>query len=418
MVNLAKNNLEAQLVDADGFLKQSLSQEERGRKVRRRWAIATCCTLIAGVGVLVLCILVNPKLLANDKASQGWQLWNERRLPEAEAKFREALMESDKDAKAWTGLGWTLTNMGRLKDASEAFKKSLALEPDNLSAQNGLGQCALGMGDLVLAADSLKKSSDGMIKMLGGEDKITADNLPAAWYGLVNVYLLKDDFEQAKQWADRIAKVKPNDETLKGMTTQIEKRDSSQTKKLLGSYKAKPGDSATPADADKKAEAWQLWFKGQPGKAVPLFRELVKNSPNDTNLLNGLGWSLFNSGEAKEAHETFVQCVKLDPKHVAALNGAGQSALALHDWAKAEEYLKKANEVFDAEVPEARVTAQNMPASWFGMTRLYLIQGDYDKATQWAEKILKVLPENADTKQMLEWAKKKDNAEIKKMMGL
>ncbi len=114
----------------------------------------------------------------------------------------------------------------------DAFKKALALAPDNISAQNGLGQCALGLGDLALAEESLKKSSDGLIKQAGGEAQLNASNLPAAWYGLVNVYLLKDDFDQAKQWADRIAKIKPNDETLKGMLAQIDKRDSSATKNV------------------------------------------------------------------------------------------------------------------------------------------------------------------------------------------
>ncbi len=193
MVNQSKNNLDAQLVDSDGFLKRSLTQDERGRKAKQRWAILTGCALLSSVGILVLCIFVNPKLFASDKSSAGWRLWSQRRLPEAEAKFREALMENDKDGDAWTGLGWTLTNSGRLKDATEAFKKAVAITPDNLSAHNGLGQCALGLGDLAMAEESLKKSSDGMIKTVGGEDKITADSLPAAWYGLVNLYLLKDD---------------------------------------------------------------------------------------------------------------------------------------------------------------------------------------------------------------------------------
>ena len=413
MVTFSKNKLDAQLVDSDGFLKRSLTQEDEGRKRKRRWAIGTCCVLTSAVGILVLCILVNPKLLAGDKASQGWQLWKQRRLPEAEAKFREALMESDKDSEAWTGLGWTLTNSGRLKDASEAFKKALAIAPENMSAQNGLGQCALGLGDLALAEESLKKSSDTMIKGLGGEDKVTADSLPAAWYGLVNVYLLKDDFEQAKQWADRIAKVNPNDDTLKGMLEQIDNRDSSATKKMLGRDEA-----SKTTDASKKAEAWQMWSSGQPQKAIPLFRELIKSNPEDTNLLNGLGWSLLNTGEAKEAHETFIKLIKLDPKHGAGLNGAGQSALALHEWAKAEEYLKKGSDAFLEEVPEAKLTAQNLPAAWFGLARLHLLQGNYDKAIEWAEKILKYDSGNEDVKQMLEWAKKKDNSEIKKMMDV
>ncbi len=149
-------------------------------------------------------------------------------------------------------------------------------------------------------------------------------------------------------------------------------------------------DKASKAtDANKKAEAWQLWSSGQPEKAIPLFRELIKSDPKDTNMLNGLGWSLLNTGEAKEAHETFIELLKLDPKHGAGLNGAGQSALALHEWAKAEEYLLKGSNQFLEEIPESKLTAQSLPAAWFGLARVYLLHGNYDKAIEWAEKILK-----------------------------
>ncbi len=90
----------------------------------------------------------------------------------------------------------------------------------------------------------------------------------------------------------------------------------------------------------------------------------------------------------------------------------------MHDWAKAEEYLKKGSEAFLAEVPEAQMRAQNLPAAWFGLTRVYLVQGNYDKAIEWAERILKYDAGNIDVKEMLESAKKKDNSEIKKMLGV
>lgn len=399
--------LDAQLVDADGFLARSLNQEERGRRNKRTWAVVIGCLLASATCVIALVIFASPKLFASDKSMEGWQLWRQRRLPQAEAKFREALMENAKDGDAWTGLGWSLTNMGRVKDAMEAFKKALEFSPDSLSAQNGLGQCALGTGDLDLAEQYLKKSGEGVVKLAGGEDKMTADSLPAAWYGLVQVYLLKDDFDQAKQWADRIAKLKSEDETVKALLEQIAKRDSAPTKKMFDRNAV-----------NKHSEAKKLWDSHKIQEALELYRELVKSDPQDTVAQNGYGWCLLNTGNAKAAHETFKQCLAIDPKHGAALNGAGQSALFMRDWATAEEFLKKGSDAYTDQVPEQQRNPQNIPAAWFGLANVHLVQGNFDKAAEWAELILKYAPDNPSAKQTLENARKKDNSEIKKRLGV
>ncbi len=419
------NPLDASLVDSDGFLTRSLNQDERGRRQRRRVVVAGCSLALFATIVVAASIITN-KLIASDKSAHGWALWSQRRLPEAEAKFREALMENDKDSDAWTGLGWSLTNTGRLKEAMDAFKKALALTPENASAQNGLGQCALGSGDLAVAEEYLKKSSDGVIKLAGGEDKLKPTDIPAAWYGLVNVYLLKDDFDQAKQWVDRIAKVDPKAESLTQLREQIEKRDSTPTKRMFGrdtagkksDKNAEKGEKGAENNNSKRAQAWQMWRGGQLKEATELFRELVKSDPQDTNSQNGLGWCLFNSGDAKAAHEAFKRCLELDASHGAALNGAGQSALALHEWATAEEYLQKASDSYLKEIPEDKLSAENLPAAWYGLVRVHLVQGNYDKAILWAERILKHDAKSTEVQQMLDSAKKKDNSQIKKMFGV
>ncbi len=128
--NSESRRLDARLVDPEGLLTRSLGQAERERRNKQRWLLTLAC-LLGGVGLLALLSLANTRLLASDKSAEGWTFWRERRLPEAEAKFREALMENDKDDDAWTGLGWSLLNTGRVKDAMDAFKKAVALKPEN-----------------------------------------------------------------------------------------------------------------------------------------------------------------------------------------------------------------------------------------------------------------------------------------------
>ncbi len=305
----------------------------------------------------------------------------------------------------------------------DAFKKALALTPERIGAK-WTGQCALGSGDLAVAEEYLKKSSDGVIKLAGGEDKLKPTDIPAAWYGLVNVYLLKDDFDQAKQWVDRIAKVDPKAESLTQLREQIEKRDSTPTKRMFGrdtagkksDKNAEKGEKGAENNNSKRAQAWQMWRGGQLKEATELFRELVKSDPQDTNSQNGLGWCLFNSGDAKAAHEAFKRCLELDASHGAALNGAPIRP-GVARMTTAEEYLQKASDSYLRKIPEGKLSAENLPAAWNGLVRVHLVQGNYDKAMLWAERILKHDAKSTEVQQMLDSAKKKDNSQIKKMFG-
>lgn len=145
------------------------------------------------------------------------------------------------------------------------------------------------------------------------------------------------------------------------------------------------------------AEGWRLRQQGRLAEAESRFKRAVELDPQDANAWNGLGWSQFNAGKAEAAIESFRKAIQLEPDHPAALNGLGQVLLQQRRYAEAEKVLLKA--------------APRAPAAWFGLARLYLLQGEFEKAEPWAKKLVDA-PAGDDVdkpllKEMLDAAKTK-----------
>jgi Flp pilus assembly protein TadD/4-amino-4-deoxy-L-arabinose transferase-like glycosyltransferase len=68
---------------------------------------------------------------AEEWAMTGSALVTERRLPEAELAYRQAVALDDRSGLAWDGLGLALYDAGRLSDARMSLEHALQLEPSN-----------------------------------------------------------------------------------------------------------------------------------------------------------------------------------------------------------------------------------------------------------------------------------------------
>ena len=405
-----QKRLDLALADPEGFVAQMLTKHDRQRRTRLVWMCLTGFGLLMCSALFIAVIALVPNsVLGSDKATTAWKLWQSRKLPEAEAKFREVLMEDDKNSNAWNGLGWCLCNMGRPTEAIVAFKKCLDLEPTHPAALNGVGQASIAANDLKTAEEYLLKSSDEFEKRVPEAER-KANNIPAAWFGLARVYLLNEDYEKALQFADKILKYSPKMPEAVILKEQAEKKDNSRLKQELGQLES-------PQKLTKTQEAWSLWQQRKLSEAEAKFKEALTENAKDIGALNGLGWCLSNSGRAAEAIEAFKKCLEIEPDHLAALNGIGQSSLANGEFKTAEEYLLKASEAFEKLVPEEQRSKQNFPASWIGLIHLYMLNENYPKAQETVEKVLKYDSQSEEMKKILEQAKKKDNSEIKKLFG-
>ncbi|HEU6449271.1 MAG TPA: protein kinase [Verrucomicrobiae bacterium] len=164
---------------------------------------------------------------------EGWQLWQARKLSEAEAKFEQAIGSSPTNANAWNGLGWTEFNSGKAQEAVGAFETAIALEPDHPAALNGLGQIYL----------SQRKYDDAETYLLKA-----APQAPAACYGLARLYLLEGRFEQAEQYAQAVVDSGQGDETAQKMLEAAKQKQLSDgLRRLIEPPAPKLPRTATPA---------------------------------------------------------------------------------------------------------------------------------------------------------------------------
>jgi serine/threonine protein kinase len=140
-------------------------------------------------------------------------------------------------------------------------------------------------------------------------------------------------------------------------------------------------------------DGWQLFQTQKPGLAVDKFKQATERDPKNVDAWSGLGWSSWNSGHPKEAGQAFQKALTLQPNYPSVLNGLGQMALQQRQYDKAEDYLLKAS--------------PNASAAWYGLARLYLIQGKFEEAEKWARRVVASYPDDQTAAQMLQAAKDK-----------
>jgi len=180
--------------------------------------------------------------LPRQLTQEGWQLWQARKLAEAEAKFQEAVRLAPGDANAWNGLGWAQFNAGNSKSAEQAFLKSIGIEPTQPGALNGLGQIYL----------SQRKYDDAEKFLLKA-----APQAPAAWFGLARLYLLEGKYSQAESWAQKIEDSGQADEVAKKMLEAAKARKLSDGLRLMiEPAPANKSSQAQPANSAVRGDTW------------------------------------------------------------------------------------------------------------------------------------------------------------------
>ena len=153
-------------------------------------------------------------------------------------------------------------------------------------------------------------------------------------------------------------------------------------------------------------QGWQLIQAQNFAWAIAKFQqaiELAHEAPDNANAWNGLGWAQFNSGNSAAAETSFKKALTLVPDHAGVLNGLGQIYLSLRKFDDAEKFLLQA--------------APNAPAAWFGLARLYLLEGKFEQAEIWAQKVVDSGQADEIAKKILEAAKQKNlGAELRRLI--
>ena len=93
------------------------------------------------------------------------------------------------------------------------------------------------------------------------------------------------------------------------------------------------------ADAKKAIDAkdWPL--------AIGLLKKVTTAEPSNPEAFNLLGFATRKSGDARGSLQYYQQALTLDAKHIGAHEYIGEAYLALNDLPKAEEHLRKLDDL-------------------------------------------------------------------------
>jgi len=146
------------------------------------------------------------KLAAENLTAEGWRMWGQRKLAEAEEKFKEAISNNPEADGAYQGLGWAQLNQGKKLNAKDSFEKCIKLNPENSAALNGLGWIVHGQGNIEEAIGWWEKA-------------VTAQpGATASLNGLTQVYMEKKEYDKAIKYYEMWLKVEPdNKQAREGM---------------------------------------------------------------------------------------------------------------------------------------------------------------------------------------------------------
>jgi type IV pilus assembly protein PilF len=127
---------------------------------------------------------------------------------------------------------------------------------------------------------------------------------------------------------------------------------------------------------------------GERREAEENFQRALRLGPASSELANNYGWFLCQAGRERESIEYFVRAIRdpLYPTPAKANLNAGTCLLRVKDYAGAEPYLRRSFEL-DASNPTTK----------YQLSRLYLAQGQTDRAAFYYGILTKSVESSAET---------------------
>jgi tetratricopeptide (TPR) repeat protein len=220
--------------------------------------------------------------------------------------------------------GQVLRGRGDLAGAAEEFRDALLFSPDSTAYRLSLATVLLDAGKLTEAQSHLDQlqqedPTNGVINLMLARIAARRHDTRAAIEGYqraVYEYWPTSEYGRRRQarWE------------LIGLLSATGKRDE-LIGELLQLYANLP-----PDPAQRRKVGFLLLNNGAGSEAVPIFRDLLKASPQDAEAHRGLGEAYFSSGDYVQARHEFQRALRSDP----------------HDKASAQQ-LELTNEVIDLD---------------------------------------------------------------------
>ena len=91
--------------------------------------------------------------------------------------------------------------------------------------------------------------------------------------------------------------------------------------------------------------ASDLFIEGEFDEALEIYKDMLKNDPNDLSALQNIAISYKHMGNYDKAFEIYDGIFSINPNHSASLNNCGNLYMQIGNYQKAIEHYEKALEV-------------------------------------------------------------------------
>jgi YaiO family outer membrane protein len=262
-------------------------------------------------------------------------------------------------------------------EAADLLKRALALKPDNADALVQLGFAELGRNDLAAARDAFSKALS------------VAPTYRDASFGMAEVEFRSGNLDAALPLAETVAKADPGNADAAALIENIRKAQQA------AASKSKPA-AAAPAAVKKPhrrpdpvpslmEEGRRMRQAGKLPEAEAVYRQALKLSPGNTDILVALGLVVGSSQRFDEAGHLFDRALAIKPGLIDARLGKVRLAIWQGDTPRARALIDEAL----ASAPD-NVEVLDLDG------RIALLEGDHARAGQSFQRALALEPKNAE----------------------
>jgi len=259
----------------------------------------------AVAAIAVTAVIANWPLLneASMKAvtemNLGAALQSERRLDDAAAHYRRAIVLRPDYAAAYSNLGTALRGQGRLDEAVTTYERAIALQPDFPDAHYNLANTLLDQGKAAAAIEHFQIA----LQVVPGSAEVH-NNLGIALANNGKADDAMAEFRAALVADPGSAKAHRN---LGDLLAATERR-ADAIDHLRRAAELAPGDADIRYDFGSV-----LLEAGQLDEAIKEFRAALAITPTSAETLNNLGIALGSQGKIDDAIAEFQLALKLRP---------------------------------------------------------------------------------------------------------
>jgi predicted O-linked N-acetylglucosamine transferase (SPINDLY family) len=276
------------------------------------------------------------------------------RLAEAEAIYRQILLQQPNHAEALHLLGMLAAQAGRLDAAVELMRRAIQLKPDYAEAHNNLAIALRNKGQLDEAVAACRQAiqlkpdfAEAHVNLANALQDMGQVNEAIASYrqavrlkpGFAEAHFnlgnaLKDvgQVDEAIACFRQSVRLKPGfAEAYNNLGNAL--KDNGQLDEAIASYRQAIGLKPGFAQAHSNL-GYALQGKGRIDEAIAAYRQAIRLKPDYIDAHNNLGNALKDKGQLDEAVAAYRQAIRFKPDYALAHNNLGN---ALKDMGKLDE---------------------------------------------------------------------------------